>query len=64
MSWSKGMSRISTPPKDTVPSVASQKPAISFATVLLPEPEGPTMAVTCPGAAVKLMSRSTCVSPS
>ena len=43
----KGIFWMSCPPKETVPPVASQKPAISLAMVDFPEPEGPTMAVIC-----------------
>ena len=53
------MSFTSTPPNATRPDVASQNPAMSFATVDLPEPDGPTMAVTCEGRVLKLTSCST-----
>ncbi len=59
MSCSCGMSRTSHPPNVMRPSVASQKPAMSFAMVDLPEPDGPTMAVICPGRVAKLTSCST-----
>ncbi len=42
------MSRSSHPPMRTVPSVGSQKRATSRQTVDLPEPLGPTRAVTLP----------------
>ncbi len=32
---------------------------MSLATVLLPEPEGPTMPITCPADTLKLMSCNT-----
>ena len=48
-----------TPSNATRPSVASQNPAMSFATVDLPEPLGPTMAVICPGCVSKLTPCST-----
>ena len=54
-----GMFRTSTPSNATRPSVASQNPAMSFATVDLPEPLGPTMAVICPGCVSKLTPCST-----
>ena len=61
MSCANGMSRTSTPPKRIAPSVTSQKPAISLAMVLFPDPEGPTIAVILPGTTVKLKSCSTLV---
>ena len=47
------ISRISIPPTKTAPASTSQNRAISLAKVDLPEPEGPTKAVTLPAFAVK-----------
>ena len=44
MSWAVGMSRTSVPLTRTVPEPVSQKRAISRAIVVLPLPEGPTIA--------------------
>ena len=44
MSWAVGMSRTSVPPTRTVPEPVSQKRAMRRAMVVLPLPEGPTMA--------------------
>jgi len=53
----------STPPTVIVPELASQKRAASLEHVDLPEPDGPTSAVTSPSFAVKDTSSKTC-SPS
>ena len=53
----------SMPPMVILPRPASQKRAARRETVVLPPPEGPTSAVTCPCLAVKLTSFRTC-SPS
>ena len=50
---------MSTPPTWIVPSEISHRRAASRAQVLLPEPEGPTRAVTSPSFAVKLTPSST-----
>ena len=44
MSWEVGMSRTSVPPTRTVPESTSQKRATRRAMVVLPLPEGPTIA--------------------
>ena len=44
MSWEVGMSRTSAPPTLTAPEPTSQKRATRRAMVVLPLPEGPTMA--------------------
>ena len=44
MSSSSFQSRTSSPPSDTVPASTSQKRAIRFTSVVLPDPDGPTMA--------------------
>ena len=44
MSCAVGISRTSVPPTRTVPESASQKRAMSLAIVVLPLPEGPTIA--------------------
>ena len=44
MSWAVGMSRTSAPPTRTVPEPASQNRATSRAMVVLPDPDGPTIA--------------------
>ena len=44
MSWAVGMLRTSVPPTRTVPESTSQKRARSRAMVVLPLPEGPTIA--------------------
>ena len=46
------MFRTSVPPNEMHPELTSQKPAISLATVDLPDPLGPTIAVICPGFSV------------
>ena len=42
----------STPPTKTVPELTSQKREASLTAVLLPEPDAPTSAVTCPSCAL------------
>ena len=42
-----------------MPPLASQNPAMSFATVDFPEPDGPTMAVMAPGFVRKVTPWST-----
>ena len=49
----------STPSTRTVPSVGAWNAAIRLMMVDLPEPDGPTSAVTVPGAERKLTSSST-----
>ena len=44
MSWAVGMSRTSVPLTRTVPEPVSQKRAMRRAIVVLPLPEGPTIA--------------------
>ena len=56
-------SRISVPPTRTAPASTSQKRATSLASVDLPEPEGPTNAVTVPAFAAKETPRMTSLSP-
>ena len=58
-SVSGSMPETSTPPTVTAPSPTSQKRAASLAAVDLPEPDGPTRAVTSPSRAVKLTELST-----
>ena len=53
------MADMSTPPTLIEPLLTSHSRAARRAQVLLPEPEGPTSAVTSPSLAVKLTSRST-----
>ena len=53
----------SAPPSVTVPACGSQKRAASFATVDLPEPEGPTSAVRPPSGMVRLTCSSARSSP-
>ena len=55
------MSRTSRPPYLISPALASQKPAMSFAAVDFPEPEGPTIAVMVPGSVRKVTPWSTSV---
>src|SRR5689334_7355152 len=43
----------------TAPSSGSSKPAMMFISVLLPQPDGPTMATNSPSATVKLTSDTT-----
>ena len=54
----------STPPTVTRPELASQSLQLRRAQVDLPDPLGPTSAVTSPSRAVKLTSSSTCSPPS
>ena len=51
--------RTSTPPISTLPWLASKKRAISRASVVLPDPDGPISAVMLPGAMRRSMPRST-----
>ena len=44
MSWEVGMSRTSVPPTRTEPEPVSQKRAMRRTIVVLPLPEGPTIA--------------------
>ena len=50
---------MSTPPTLMEPSVTSHNRAARRAQVLLPEPEGPTKAVTSPSRAVKFTPSNT-----
>ena len=52
-------SRTSWPPTRTLPALTSQKRAMRFAMVVLPEPDGPTMAHVVPSGMAKLTSCST-----
>lgn len=45
------------PSIETLPESGSKSLASRLTRLLLPEPVGPTMAVTVPGSTVKLMSR-------
>src|SRR5687767_14240427 len=51
--------RWGSPSTSTAPSSGCSKPAMMFISVLLPQPEGPTMATNSPSATVKLTSDTT-----
>ena len=54
--------RRSTPPMRTTPSVGSYSRDTRWVSVVLPAPDGPTRATSCPGRAVNETSLSTWVS--
>ena len=53
-----------TPPTSTSPLLGAWMPSISFSSVVLPQPDGPTMATDSPGSMRRLTPRSTSGSPS
>ena len=57
------ISRRSTPPMEIDPESGSSKRAMSVARVLLPEPDGPSNAVTVPGSRVRETPLSALVCP-
>src|SRR5688572_33318788 len=52
-----------SPSSSTVPPLGASSPAIAFSSVVLPQPEGPTMHTSSPCFAVNEMSRSVSKSP-
>ena len=63
-SESRVTSRRSWPPMRTAPSSGSYSRDTRWVIVVLPAPDGPTSAVSCPGGAWKVTSRSTgCAGP-
>ena len=63
MSASSFQSRTSAPPRSTAPASASQNRAMRFTSVVLPDPDGPTMAQVVPAGMDRLTSSTTVRTP-